>query len=72
MLAYSLLKLGIADSAPGTVVSRASSLRNDVKRSFRESVQNLLAWTLDSEHRNIDQLMQEIEALFVSCAKSSR
>ena len=65
MLAYCLLKLGIADSALRTVISRASSLRNDVKRSFRETVQNLLSWALSSEHRNIDQLMQEIEVLFV-------
>lgn len=65
MLAYSLLKLGVADSALGTVISRASSLRNDVKRSFRESVQNLLSWALTSERRNIDQLMQEIDVLFV-------
>ena len=65
MLAYSLLKLGVVDSALGTVISRASSLRNDVKRSFRESVQNLLSWALSSERRNIDQLMQEIDVLFV-------
>jgi hypothetical protein len=47
------------------VISRASSLRNDVKRSFRESVQNLLSWALSSERRNIDQLMQEIDVLFI-------
>ena len=65
LLAYILLKLGVADSALGTVISRASSLRNDVKRSFRESVQNLLSWALSSERRDIDQLMQEIDVLFV-------
>ena len=59
------LKAGVADSALGTVISRATSLRNDVKRSFRESVQNLLSWALSSERRNIDQLMQEIDVLFV-------
>ena len=65
MLAYSLLKHGIANSALGTVISQASSLRNGVKRSFRETIQNLRSWALNSEHRNIDQLMQEIDVLFV-------
>jgi hypothetical protein len=65
MLDYSLPKLGIADNALGTVISRASSFRNDVKRSFRETIQNLLSWALSSENRNIDQLIQGIEVLFV-------
>lgn len=65
MLAYSLLKLGAARSALGTILARATSLRNDIKRSFRESVENLLSWALNSPNRSTDELMQEIEGIFV-------
>ncbi|QSG08231.1 IS4 transposase [Halapricum desulfuricans] len=65
MLAYSLLKFGAAHSAFGTILGHASSLRNDVKRSFRESVQNLLSWALTSPNRSIDGLMQQINGMFV-------
>lgn len=65
MLAYSLLKLGAADSALGTILAHASSLRNDIKRSFRESVQNLLSWALNSPDRSTDELMHQIEGMFV-------
>lgn len=65
MLAYSLLKLGAADSALETILARANSLRNDIKRSFRESVQNLLSWALNSPDRNTDELMHQIEGVFV-------
>ncbi|WP_237561068.1 hypothetical protein [Halococcus sediminicola] len=65
MLAYSLLKLGAADSALGTILGHASSLCNDVKRSFRESVQNLLSWALNSPDRSTDELMHQIDGMFV-------
>ena len=65
MLAYSLLKLGAASSALGTILARATSLRNDLKRSFRESVENLLSWALNSPERSIDELMNQIEGMFV-------
>jgi len=65
MLAYSLLKLGTATSALGTILARATFLRNDVKRSFRESVQNLLSWALNSPDRSVDKLMCQIEGMFV-------
>ena len=65
MLAYSLLKFGTATSALGTILARATSLRNDVKRSFRESIQNLLSWALNSPNRSIDELMHQIEGMFV-------
>ncbi len=65
MLAYSLLKLGAAERAVGTILVRASSLRNDVKRSFRESVQNLLSWALNSPDRSTDELMRKIKGMFV-------
>ncbi|MDJ1433797.1 IS701 family transposase [Halostagnicola sp. A-GB9-2] len=65
MLAYSLLKLGAAHSAVGTILERATSLRNDIKRSFRESVHNLLSWALNSPNRSTDDLMHQIEGMFV-------
>lgn len=65
MLAYSLLKFGAAHSALGTLLAHASSLRNDVKRSFRESIQNLLSWALNSSNRSIDELMDQIDGMFV-------
>jgi SRSO17 transposase len=65
MLAYSLLKLGAAHSALGTIPERATSLRNDIKRSFRESVENLLSWALNSPNRSTDELMHQIEGMFV-------
>lgn len=65
MLAYSLLKLGVAQSALGTVLSRVTSLRADLKLSFREAVQNLLLWALSSPNRSIDDLMDEVEDLFI-------
>lgn len=40
MLAYSLLKLGTAANAFGTILAHASSVRSDIKRFFRESVHN--------------------------------
>ncbi len=65
MLAYSLLKLGAASSTLGTILARATSLRNDLKRSFRESVENLLSWALTSPNRSIDELMHQIEGMFL-------
>ena len=65
MLAYSLLRLGAAHSALGMIFARATSLRNDIKRSFRESVENLLSWALNIPNRSIDELMQETEGIFV-------
>ena len=71
MLAYSLLKLGAADSALGTILAHATSVRTGIKRSFRESVQNLLSWALNSPDRSTDELMHQIEGMFVQRAKSS-
>ena len=65
MLAYSLLKLGAAHSALGTILARATSLRAEIKRSFRESVQNLLSWALTSPDQTTDELMHQIEGMFV-------
>lgn len=65
MLAYSLLKLGAATSALGTILARATSLRNDIKRSFRENIQNPLSWALTSPNRSTDELNHQIEGMFV-------
>ena len=65
MLAYSLLKVGAADSALGTILARATSLRADIKRSFRESVENLLSWALSNPTRSTDELMDQIDGMFV-------
>jgi hypothetical protein len=65
MLAYSLLKLDAAHSALGTILGRATSLRNDIKRSFREGVENLFSWALNSPSRRTDELMHETEGIFV-------
>jgi len=65
MLASSLLKLGTATSALGTLLASATSLRNDFKRSFRESVHNFLSWALNSPDRSVDKLMCQIEGMFV-------
>jgi hypothetical protein len=62
MLAYGLLKPGTATSAPGTILARATSLRNDVKRSFRESIHNLLSWALNSPDRSVDELIHQSRA----------
>ncbi|MFC4248777.1 hypothetical protein ACFOZ7_17915, partial [Natribaculum luteum] len=54
-----------AHSALGTILERATSLRNDIKRSFRESVENLLSWALNSPNRSTDELMHQIEGMVV-------
>lgn len=40
MVTYSLLKLGTAASALGTILAHASFIRSDIERFFRESVHN--------------------------------
>ena len=65
MLAYSLLKFGAADSVLGTILARAMSLRAEIKRSFRESVENLSSWALTSPTRSTNDLMYEIEGMFI-------
>lgn len=59
------IKLGATDSALGTILARATSLRNDIKQSFCESIESLLSWALNSPNRSADELMQEIEGIFV-------
>lgn len=49
----------------GSHLSHEISLRTDVKRSFRENVQNLLSWALTSPDRSTDELMHQIGGMFV-------
>ena len=65
MLAYSCLRLGVADSALGTVLSQTTSLCNDLKHSLKEAVQNLLSWTLNNADQGVDGLMDELEEVFI-------
>ena len=65
MLAYSCLRLGVADSALGTVLSQTTSLCNNLKHSLKEAVQNLLSWTLNNADQGVDGLMEELEGVFI-------
>ena len=65
MAAYSALRLGVADSALGTVLSQTTSLCNDLKNSLREAVQNLLSWMLSNADQGVDGLMDELDGVFI-------
>jgi SRSO17 transposase len=66
MLAYSLLYLGSASSVLGTVRSTASSLRAALKHSLKEAVYKVFSWVRDNRDRDIDDLMQQIDHLFIN------
>ena len=65
MLAYSLVRLGPALSVLGAVRSKASSLRADLEHSLKEAVYNLLSWVRDNDDQEVDDLIQELDHLFV-------
>ena len=65
MPAYSLLRLGPDSSVLGTVHSKASSLRADLEHSLKEAVYNLLSGVRDNDDQGVDDLMQELDHLFV-------
>ncbi|ELZ45500.1 transposase ISHwa4 [Halorubrum distributum JCM 9100] len=65
MAAYSLIRLDPESSALGTVRSKASSLRANLEHSLKEAVYNLLSWVRDNDDRSVDDLMEEIDHLFV-------
>jgi FOG: Transposase len=65
MAAYSLVRLDPDSRALGTVRSKASSLRANLEHSLKEAVYNLLSWVRDNDDRSVDDLMQEIDHLFV-------
>ena len=66
MLAYSLLCLGPASSVLGKVRSTASSLRADLEHSLKEAVYNVFSWVRGNRDRDIDDLMQQIDHLFIN------
>ena len=65
MAAYSLVRLDPESSALGTVRSKASSLRANLEHSLKEAVYNLLSWVRDNDEQSVDDLMTEIDHLFV-------
>ena len=65
MAAYSLVRLDPDSSALGTVHSRASSLRANLEHSLKEAVYNFLSWVRDNDDRSVNDLMDEIDHLFV-------
>jgi SRSO17 transposase len=65
MAAYSFVRLGPESSALGTGRSKASSLRANLEHSLKEAVYNLLSWVRDNDDRGVDDLMEEIDHLFV-------
>ena len=65
MAAYSFLRLDPDSSVLGTVRSKASSLRANLEHSLKEAVYNLLSWVRDNDEQGVDDLMQEIDHLFV-------
>jgi len=65
MAAYSLVRLDSDSSALGTVRSKASSLRANLEHSLKEAVYNHLSWVRDNDNRSVDDLMEDIDHLFV-------
>ena len=65
MVVYSALRLGVADSALGTVLSQTTLMCNDFKDALKEAVQNLLSWTADNAEQGVDGLMTELEGVFI-------
>ena len=65
MLAYSLLRLGPESSASGTQCSKASSIQVQLEYALKEAVYNLFSWVRDHPKQALDELMEEIEHLFL-------
>lgn len=66
MLTYSFLRRSPDSSVLGTVRSKESLLRADLEYSLKEAVYNLLSWVRDNEDQEVDDLMQEINHLFIN------
>ncbi len=65
MAAYSLVRLTLDSSAVGTIRSKMSSLRANLEHSLKEAVYSLLSWVRDNDGRGVDDLIEEIDHLFV-------
>jgi len=66
MLAYSLLRLGSESSALTRIRSKATSLQNDLKQSLREAVYNLISWAIEHREQGVENLMAEVDHLFIN------
>jgi len=65
MLAYSLLRLGSPSSASEKLVSKTSSLRAQLEEGFKEAIYNLLSWVREQPDRELNELMNDIDHLFI-------
>ena len=65
MLAYSLLRLGPESNASGTLCSKASSVQVQLEYALKEVVYNLFSWVRDHPKQALDELMEEIDHLFL-------
>jgi hypothetical protein len=65
MTAYSFVRLDPDSSVLGTVRSNASSLRANLEHSLKETVYDLLSWVRDNHDRGVEDLIEEIDHLFV-------
>ena len=65
MAAYSLVRLDPDSSALGTIRLKTSSLRANFEHSLKEAVYNLLSWVRDDDNRGVEDLLNEIDHLFV-------
>lgn len=67
MAADSLVRLDLESSGLGMVRSKASSLRTNLEHSLKvkEAVYNLFSWVRDNDDRGVDDLIEEIDHLFV-------
>ena len=65
MLAYSLLRLGPESNASGAQCSKASSIQVQLEYALKEVVYNLFSWVRNHPKQALDELMEEIEHLFL-------
>ena len=65
MLTYSLLRLGSSSSASENLVSKTSSLRAQLEEGFKKAIYNLFSWVREQRDRGLDELMEDIDHLFL-------
>ena len=65
MLAYSLLRLGPESNASGTECSSASSIQVQLEYALKEVVYNLLSWVRANSKQAVDDLMEDLDHLFL-------
>jgi hypothetical protein len=66
MLAYSLLRLGPATCASGTIRQRATSFRSEWEHSLKEAIYNLVTWVREQRELAVEQIMAEFDDLFIT------